>query len=94
MSSVLVSLNDLHNTCFCATINCLKFDVDIDIGGILNVIGENVKRNASLVRNNIQIVELDFKAPKFSESLESMISDVDIVICADGKFFFSFFLKD
>lgn len=72
-------------------INLVKFDVDIDIGGILNVIGENVKRNASLVRNNIQIVELDFKAPKFSETLQSMISDVDIVICADGKFFVGFF---
>lgn len=61
------------------------FDEDIDIGGILNVIAENVKRNASLIRNNVQIVELNFKAEKFSEALDSMISGIDIVICADGK---------
>ncbi|KAJ6647468.1 Methyltransferase-like protein 22, partial [Pseudolycoriella hygida] len=56
---------------------------DIDVGGILNVIADNVKRNNSLIRNNVQIVELDFKAQKFSDRLESIISDIDIVICAD-----------
>lgn len=59
--------------------------LDIDIGGILNVIAENVKRNASLIQNNVQVVELDFKAQKFSDTLELIISDIEIVICADGK---------
>lgn len=65
----------------------ISLRIDIDIGGILNVIAENVKRNASLIRSNVQIVELDFKAQKFSETLESIISGIDIVICADGKTF-------
>ncbi|KAG4072286.1 hypothetical protein HA402_004218 [Bradysia odoriphaga] len=56
---------------------------DIDLGGILNVIAENVKRNSSIIRNNVQVTELDFKAPKFSEVLESELSDIEIVICAD-----------
>lgn len=62
-----------------------KFYLDIDVGGILNLISENVKRNTPLIRNNIEIVELDFKAQTFSETVESIISDVEIVICADGK---------
>lgn len=43
-----------------------------------------MKRNSALIRNNVEIVELDFKAQKFSDTLESIISDVEIVICADG----------
>lgn len=70
---------------FTICIKIFRLWLDIDLGGILNVIAENVKRNASLTRNNIQIFELDFKAQKFSEALESVISDVDIVVCADGK---------
>lgn len=79
-STITYDLIDITNT--------IPFDfIDIDLGGILNVIAENVKRNASLIRNNVQIVELDFKAQQFSEALESVINDIDIVICADGRNF-------
>lgn len=49
------------------------------------MIAENVKRNSSLIRNNVQVMELDFKVPTFSEGLESELSGIDVVICADGK---------
>lgn len=58
------------------------------------MIAANVKRNASLIRNNVQVTELDFKTPKFSDALESQLSDIDIVICADGKIKFLYFLDD
>lgn len=67
--------------------HCITFYIrlDIDIGGILNVITQNVNRNASLIQNNVQVVELDFKAQKFSDTVELIISDIEIIVCADGK---------
>lgn len=64
------------------------FLTDIDLGGILNVIAENVKRNSTLTHNNVKVLELDFKATKFSEVLDSELPGIDIVICADGKIIF------
>lgn len=40
---------------------------------------EKAKRDAALIRNNIEIVQLDFKAQTFSETVKSMISDVEII---------------
>lgn len=58
------------------------------------MIAGNVTRNASIIRNNIQVAELDFKAQQFSDAIKLIISDIDIVICADGKLFsFPWFRK-
>lgn len=79
-----VCLNNL-SAFFSPSYYFFTFCLDIDFGGILNLIAANVKRNADLIQNNIKIVELDFKAQKFNDTVESIIPDIEIVICADGN---------
>ncbi|XP_011186196.2 methyltransferase-like protein 22 [Zeugodacus cucurbitae] len=59
---------------------------DVNVGGILDLIRENVKHNSNLVKNNnIDVLELDFLKPiqEYSAALLKAIDDCDIVVAAD-----------
>lgn len=58
---------------------------DIDRGEILDLITSNIKRNKNYVKNNVDVMELDFTKP-FSVKLIKELSDVEIILAADGKF--------
>ena len=57
---------------------------DVDIGGILNLIKENCQRNRKLIKNDINVMELNFKSKIFSPKLEQALENTDIVLAADG----------
>lgn len=57
---------------------------DVDIGGILELIRANVKRNGQILKGDLDVMELDFKKP-FSSKLTKAITETDIVIAADGN---------
>lgn len=58
---------------------------DIDLGGILNLIEANVKRNSKLITNHMSVMELDFKNLNWPNALQTAIDKTDIVLAADGK---------
>lgn len=61
--------------------------IDVNIGQILQLIDENITRNMNLLKTrNIKVMELDFKAEKWSPKLESHLKHVDYVFAADGNF--------
>lgn len=60
-------------------------NTDIDLGGILNLIQANVKRNAKLISNNMSVMELDFKNLNWPKELQTAIDETEIVLAADGK---------
>ncbi|KAM7358660.1 methyltransferase-like protein 22 [Cochliomyia hominivorax] len=59
---------------------------DVDIGGILNLIRANVKRNKNLCDNKqIDVIEYDFMqdSKNYSRELLKAIDDSDIIVAAD-----------
>lgn len=60
-------------------------NTDIDLGGILNLIEINVKRNAKLITNKMGVMELDFKNLNWPTALQAAIAETEIVLAADGK---------
>lgn len=58
---------------------------DIDLGGVLNLIEANVKRNSKLITNHMSVMELDFKNLNWPNALQTAIDKTDIVLAADGK---------
>lgn len=62
---------------------------DIDIGGILNLIRDNIKRNAGLMSNEdkIDVMELDFNSTEWSKELCEAVRETDVIIAADGWWF-------
>lgn len=58
--------------------------IDIDIGGILDLIKLNAKYNAKLIKSEFKVLPLDFTAT-WSPQLTNEINETDIIIAADGK---------
>ncbi|XP_011212838.1 methyltransferase-like protein 22 [Bactrocera dorsalis] len=60
---------------------------DVNVGGILDLIRENVKHNSKLLqnRNKIDVLELDFLKPveEYAPDLLKAIDNCDIVVAAD-----------
>lgn len=57
---------------------------DINLGNILQLIDSNIDRNMHLLTaRNIKVMELDFKAEKWSSDLQKNIANVDVVFAAD-----------
>uniref|UniRef100_W8C3Z1 Methyltransferase-like protein 22 n=1 Tax=Ceratitis capitata TaxID=7213 RepID=W8C3Z1_CERCA len=60
---------------------------DVNVGGILDLIRENIKHNSSLISKacNIDVLELDFLKPvgEYSHSLLKAIDNTDVVVAAD-----------
>ncbi|XP_036337677.1 methyltransferase-like protein 22 [Rhagoletis pomonella] len=60
---------------------------DVNVGGILDLIRENVKHNVELLQktNTIEVLELDFLKPvkEFSPALLAAINNCDVVVAAD-----------
>lgn len=61
---------------------------DINLGGILETISSNVKRNKSIVKSPISVLEFDFKSINYSGELQEAIDRCDIVVAADGELVF------
>lgn len=74
-----VGLTSIASAIYCKNIIC----TDVDIGGILDVIRQNVKRNQSKLTGNIDVMELDFKNFQPTGTLAKRIQESDIVIAAD-----------
>lgn len=64
-----------------------KIFLDINIGGILDIIKRNVELNKSYQRypNNVQVMELDFLSERFSVKLEDELKTMNIALAADGN---------
>ncbi|KAL5291687.1 METTL22 family protein [Megaselia abdita] len=56
---------------------------DINLGGILETISSNIKRNQSLLKSPVYVLEFDFKSDSYSEQLQEAINRSDIVVAAD-----------
>ncbi|PSN48538.1 hypothetical protein C0J52_05920 [Blattella germanica] len=59
--------------------------LDIDIGGILELIKANAARNSKLIKANFIVLGLDFFAKEWSPNLESKLTNVTVVLVADGE---------
>lgn len=58
---------------------------DINIGGILKLIENNINRNKHLFNNTIiSVMELNFKNTEWSKELQYEINKCDIILAADG----------
>lgn len=55
------------------------------MGGILNLIEDNIRRNSKLINNNMGVLELDFKALNWNNELEIVLNSTQIILAADGK---------
>lgn len=66
---------------------CTILCTDIDIGGILNLIRDNVERNRNLLGNNcqIEVTELNFKMINWTDGFKEKIRSTDVILAADGK---------
>lgn len=62
----------------------IKF-LDINLGGILNLIEDNIRRNSKLINNNMGVLELDFKTLNWNNELETVLNSTQIILAADGK---------
>ncbi|KXJ70022.1 hypothetical protein RP20_CCG025112 [Aedes albopictus] len=62
-------------------------EIDIDVGGLLQLIQANILRNSSLKNPNCNVVvtELNFKVPyvNYPDALKAQLQDVEYVIAAD-----------
>lgn len=69
--------------------NCLLTVLDIDVGGLLQLIQANIVRNSSLKNPNCNVIvtELNFKVQyeNYPDTLKAQLQDVEYVIAADGK---------
>jgi methyltransferase-like protein 22 len=56
---------------------------DINLGGILQLIERNVRRNSRFHKNNIHVMELNFKELNWSDDLNAKLKNVEYVLAAD-----------
>lgn len=57
---------------------------DIDLGGLLDLIKHNVKRNHAIVQHDVEVFELNFLEDNFNKNVEEAMKDINIVLAADG----------
>lgn len=62
--------------------------LDIDIGGILELINRNIQRNLNNIKGRVCTMELDFKK-ELSEPMIKELEKVELVIAADGENYLS-----
>lgn len=58
--------------------------IDVNEGGILELIEQNVERNKNLVKNHIKVMELNFLR-ELPKEIKEILVDVEIILAADGK---------
>lgn len=59
--------------------------VDIDVGGILELIRANAARNYKLLKANFTVLGLDFCAHGWCPNVEAKLTNVTVVLVADGE---------
>lgn len=64
----------------------LKKCLDINEGGILNLLQNNIDRNKVLVKNPISVLELNFFKNDFNPELLKLLTNVKIILAADGNY--------
>ncbi|XP_055385914.1 methyltransferase-like protein 22 [Condylostylus longicornis] len=74
-----VGLTSITAAMFAKTVVC----TDINVGGILDLIRNNIEKNKRFLKCDIAVLELNFKSEKFEENLEKYIEECDIVLAAD-----------
>ncbi|XP_055855239.1 methyltransferase-like protein 22 [Episyrphus balteatus] len=74
-----VGLTSIAAGIFCKNVIC----TDVDIGGILQLIRKNVDRNRKFLKNNIKVMEFDFKSPEYLPELADAIEASDVIVAAD-----------
>lgn len=67
-------------------LQCKMYVLDIDKGGILDLIEKNVSRNTKITKHPIKVLELDFTNDKLSSCVEEALNRIEIVIAADGQY--------
>lgn len=55
------------------------------MGGILELIQQNVKRNGKIQKESVKVMELNF-LNEFSNELKTELDNVEVVLAADGKY--------
>lgn len=75
LSSIAAAIHSEHNVC------C----TDIDLGGILRLIGTNVLRNRRLMpKCRVNVMPMDFSDRNWSIDLQKCVRDAEIILAADG----------
>jgi hypothetical protein len=59
--------------------------VDIEVGGILELIKANATRNHKLVKANFIVLGLDFFAHDWCPRVQAKLTNVTVVLVADGE---------
>lgn len=76
LSSIAAAIHSKQNVC------C----TDIDLGGILQLIGTNVLRNRRLIpKCEVNVMPMDFSDRNWSNELQQYVRDAEIVLAADGR---------
>ncbi|XP_062527107.1 methyltransferase-like protein 22 isoform X2 [Bombyx mori] len=57
--------------------------IDINVGGILDLINLNAKYNKDLIKSHFSVMPLDFTDTAWSSKLNNVIKEVDFIIAAD-----------
>lgn len=63
----------------------LIYVLDLDIGGILDLLKSNFKLNNQYIKSPITVMSLDFFNLDWTEELTLKMEQTDIVLAADGK---------
>lgn len=60
---------------------------DVDIGGILNLIRNNVERNKPLLNRSctVEVEELNFRNTEWSTEFKEKLRNAEVILAADGK---------
>lgn len=61
--------------------------LDIDKGGILELIEKNVSRNIPITKHSVKVLELDFTNDKLSSYIEEALNRIEVIIAADGQYY-------
>lgn len=59
--------------------------LDVNVGGILDLIKRNFLKNHMYVRSNYYIEEVNFLNTEWSKKLEERLQSANIILAADGK---------
>lgn len=59
--------------------------LDVNKGGLLNLIKSNIQRNKDLIKHPVKVVELDFMEENISTEIMEALPKIKIIIAADGK---------
>lgn len=62
----------------------IKHFLDVNIGGILDLISLNAERNKNLMKSQFIVTELDF-TKEFTNEITKELSSVDLIFAADGN---------